>query len=91
MSKVKRTKKVNRSADTGQFVSDEFAEENPKETYADTVPVKSNIPNPTGITVAEALGEDLDGEEFDPVTNEHLAGGKSGDGLAIKTGIGVLE
>lgn len=36
-----KTKKVYRSAETGEFVSEEEAKANPKETYKDTVPVKS--------------------------------------------------
>ena len=36
------TKQVNKSAETGRFVSDKKVEQNPKTTYKQTVPVKKS-------------------------------------------------
>ena len=35
-----KTKKINKSADTGKIVSNEYAKKHPKTTYLQTVPIK---------------------------------------------------
>lgn len=62
---MKKTKKIRRSADTGEFVSKEEAAANPKETYVDTVPVGTR----ESPDIVPESGEPWDGND-DVMTEE---------------------
>ncbi len=48
MTKKKATKQINKSADDGRFVSDDFLKGHPKTTYKQTVPKPKKAPQKKG-------------------------------------------